>query len=169
MVGMMSMVLDSVLQGLKILFYKVPDVLCTQTATDRLVSFWYSIMCLSINLVMHLYLILFASRLHMGRRWFNAMDRSTIGGACQSTLRQHMLAQEDNPMDGGIIWFGFQNYPHMFAIQLSPWFTILSAWFTLVGWVFLILRLILGSWDVVDDSPHPRLHSRPVHDHPPKR
>ena len=23
-----------------------PDVLCTQTATDRLVSFWYSIMCL---------------------------------------------------------------------------------------------------------------------------
>jgi hypothetical protein len=22
-----------------------PDVLCTQTTTDRLVSFWYSIMC----------------------------------------------------------------------------------------------------------------------------
>jgi hypothetical protein len=58
-----------------------PDVLCTQTATDRLVSFWYSIMCFSINLVMHLYLILFASRLRMSRRWFNAMDRSTIGGA----------------------------------------------------------------------------------------
>jgi hypothetical protein len=32
-----------------------------------------------------------ASRLHMGRRWFNAMDRSVIGGASQSTLRQHML------------------------------------------------------------------------------
>jgi hypothetical protein len=70
-----------------------PDVLCTQTATDRLVSFWYSIM----------YLILSASRLRMGRRWFNAMDRSTIGGANQSTLRQHMLAQEDKPKDGGII------------------------------------------------------------------
>jgi hypothetical protein len=34
-----------------------PDVLCTQTATVRLVSFWYSIMCLCINLVMHLYLV----------------------------------------------------------------------------------------------------------------
>jgi hypothetical protein len=79
------------------------DVLCTQTATDRLVSFWYSIMCLSIYLVMHLYLVLFASRLRMGRRWFNAMDRSTIGGDSQSTLRQHMLAQEDKPMDDGII------------------------------------------------------------------
>jgi hypothetical protein len=32
----------------------------------------------------------------------------------------------------------------MLAIELSPWFTLLSAWFTLVGWVFLILRLILG-------------------------
>ncbi|KAL5647682.1 hypothetical protein ACJX0J_042037, partial [Zea mays] len=54
-----------------------PDVLCTQTAIDRLLSFW----------------------LRMGRRWFNAMDKSTIGGASQSTLRQHMLAQEDKPMD----------------------------------------------------------------------
>jgi hypothetical protein len=26
-----------------------PDVLCTQTATDRLVSFWYSIMCLILS------------------------------------------------------------------------------------------------------------------------
>jgi hypothetical protein len=34
-----------------------PDVLCTQMATDRLVSFWYSILCLSIYLVMHLYLV----------------------------------------------------------------------------------------------------------------
>jgi hypothetical protein len=34
-----------------------PDVLCTQTTIDRLVSFWYSIMCLCINLVMHLYLV----------------------------------------------------------------------------------------------------------------
>jgi hypothetical protein len=66
-------------------------------------EFLYSIMCLSINLVMHLYLVLFASRLRMGRRWFNAMDRSTIGGASQSTLRKHMLAYEDKPMDGGII------------------------------------------------------------------
>jgi hypothetical protein len=80
-----------------------PDVLCTQTATDRLVRFWCSIMCLSINLVMHLYLILFGSRIRMDRRWFNAMDMSTIGGASQLTLRQHMLAQEDKPMDGEII------------------------------------------------------------------
>jgi hypothetical protein len=34
-----------------------PDVLCTQIATDRLVSFWYSSMCLCINLMMHLYLV----------------------------------------------------------------------------------------------------------------
>jgi hypothetical protein len=33
------------------------DVLCTQTATDRLVSFWYSIMCLCINSMMQLYFI----------------------------------------------------------------------------------------------------------------
>jgi hypothetical protein len=33
------------------------DVLWTQTTTDHLVSFWYSIMCLCINLVMHLYLV----------------------------------------------------------------------------------------------------------------
>jgi hypothetical protein len=28
---------------------------------------------------------------------------STIRGASQSTLRQHMLAQEDKPINGGII------------------------------------------------------------------
>jgi hypothetical protein len=44
-----------------------------------------------------------ASRLCMDKRWFSAMDRTTIGGANQSTLRQHMLAQEDKPMDGEII------------------------------------------------------------------
>jgi hypothetical protein len=33
------------------------DVSCTQTAIDRLVSFWYSSICLCINLVMHLYLV----------------------------------------------------------------------------------------------------------------
>jgi hypothetical protein len=54
----------------------------------------FDIVCKGIG-VMHLYLILFASRLRMGR--------STIGGASQSTLRQHMLAQEDKPMDGEII------------------------------------------------------------------
>jgi hypothetical protein len=43
---------------------------------------------------------MFTSRLHMGRRWFSAMDMTTIGGASQLTLRQHMLAQEDKPMDG---------------------------------------------------------------------
>jgi hypothetical protein len=86
---------------------------------------------------------MFASRLRMGR--------TTIGGASQSTLRQHMLAQEDKPMDGESIWFGFQNYSHMLAIELSPWLTLLSAWFTLVGWVFFILQLILGCWDVMVD------------------
>jgi hypothetical protein len=35
----------------------------------------------------------------MDRRWFSAMGRTTIGGASQSTLRQHILAQEDKPMD----------------------------------------------------------------------
>jgi hypothetical protein len=81
----------------------------------------------------------------MGRRWFNAMGRITTGGASQSTLRQHMLAQEDISMDGESISFGFQSYAHMLAIVLSPWFTllhswftILSPWFTLVGWVFMI-------------------------------
>jgi hypothetical protein len=55
-------------------------------------------------------------------------------------------------MDGENISFGFQNYSHMLAIELSPWFTILTPWFTLVGWVFLILRLIQGaktSWSTV--------------------
>ena len=95
---------------------------------------------------------MFASKLRMDRRWFSAMDRTTIGGASQSTLRQHMLVQEDRPMDGESISFRFQNYSHMLAIELSPrfivlspWFVIISPWFTLVGWVFLILRLILGS------------------------
>jgi hypothetical protein len=62
----------------------------------------FDIVCKAIR-VMHLYLILFASRLRMGKRWFNAMGMSTIGGASQSTLRQHMLVQEDKSMDGGII------------------------------------------------------------------
>jgi hypothetical protein len=55
-------------------------------------------------------------------------------------------------MNGESISFRFQNYFHMLAIELSPWFTLLSLWFTiisplftLVGWVFLILPLILGS------------------------
>jgi hypothetical protein len=43
---------------------------------------------------------MFASRLRMGKRLFSAMDRTTIGEASQSTLEQHMLAQEDKPMDG---------------------------------------------------------------------
>jgi hypothetical protein len=116
------------------------------------------------------------------RRWLSpscrpsGMGRTTTGGASQSTLRHHMLAQEDKLMDSESIWFGFQNYSHMLAIEVSPWFTllnpwfiILSAWFTLVGWVFLILRLILGSWDIVDYSPRPRLRSRPILDHLPKR
>jgi hypothetical protein len=43
-----------------------PDVLCTQTATDHLVSFWYSIMCLCNNLVMHLYLVCLPSGVWAG-------------------------------------------------------------------------------------------------------
>jgi hypothetical protein len=34
-----------------------PYVLCTHKTTDRLVSFWYSIICLCINLLMDLYLV----------------------------------------------------------------------------------------------------------------
>jgi hypothetical protein len=60
-----------------------------------------------------------------GQEMVQPMDRSTIGGASQSTLRQHMLAQEDKPMDGGIIWFGFQNYPHMLV-----WFTESMIYYT---------------------------------------
>jgi hypothetical protein len=87
---------------------------------------------------------MFASRLRMGRRWFSAMCRTTTRGASQSSLRQHMLAQEDKPMDDESISFRFTNYSHVLAIELIPWFTILSPWFaiiipwfTLVGWVFL--------------------------------
>jgi hypothetical protein len=88
---------------------------------------------------------MFASRLHMGKRWLSAMGRIMTVGASQSTLRQHMVALEDKPMDGESISFGFQCYAHMFAIELSSWFTLLSPWLTLVGSVFLILQLILGS------------------------
>ena len=74
-----------------------------RSSSEFLVLYYvFDIVCKGIA-VMHLYLILFASRLRMGRKWFNAMDRSTIGGASQSTLRQHMLAQEDKPMGGEII------------------------------------------------------------------
>jgi hypothetical protein len=85
-----------------------PDVLCTQTATDRLVSFWYSYVFVH-QLDDAFIFGMFASRLHMGRRWLSAMGRTTTGGASQSTLRQHMLAQEDKPMDGESISFGFQS------------------------------------------------------------
>jgi uncharacterized membrane protein len=56
-----------------------------------------------------------------------------------------MLAQVDKPMDNESVSFGFRSYAHMLAIGLSPWFTLLSPWFTLVVWVFLNLRLTLGS------------------------
>ena len=62
----------------------------------------FDIVCKGIG-VMHFNLILFASRLRMGRRWFNAMGKSTIGGASKSTLTQHMLVKEDKLMDGEII------------------------------------------------------------------
>jgi hypothetical protein len=52
----------------------------------------------------------------MCRRWFSAMGKITTGGATQLTLRQHMLAQEDKPMDGKSISFGFRSYAHMLTI-----------------------------------------------------
>jgi hypothetical protein len=92
------------------------------------------------------------SRLHMGRKWFSAMGRTITRGDSQSTLRQRMLVQEDKPMYNKSISFGFWSYAHMLAIELSPWFTLLSPCFTLVGWMFLILWLTLGSLDIMDDS-----------------
>jgi hypothetical protein len=41
-------------------------------------------------------------------------------------------------MDSESISFGFQSYAHMLAIELSSWFTLLSPWFNVVGWVFLL-------------------------------
>jgi hypothetical protein len=49
---------------------------------------------------------MFASTLNMDKRWFNAMDMTMTGGANQLTLRQHMLTQEDKPMDDESILFG---------------------------------------------------------------
>jgi hypothetical protein len=69
---------------------------------------------------------MFASKIHMGRRWFSAIGRTMTGGASESTLRQLVVAQEDKPMDGENVSFGFRCYDHMLAIELSPWFTLLS-------------------------------------------
>jgi hypothetical protein len=68
-----------------------PNVLCTQTAIDCLVSFWYYYVFVH-QLGDALIYGMFASRLRMGRRWFSAMGRTTIREANQSTLRHHMLA-----------------------------------------------------------------------------
>jgi hypothetical protein len=145
--GRTPMDLEAYMQGHRDSDPQNPDVLCTQTATDCLVSFWYFSMCLCINLMVHLYLVCLPPSFILDRRWFSAMGSTMTGGASQLTVKQHMLAQEDNPMDGKSISFGFQSYAHIspwFSL-LSPWFTILSPWFTLVGLVFFILRLILGS------------------------
>jgi hypothetical protein len=49
-----------------------------------------------------------------------------------------MLVQEDKPMDGNNISFQILSYAHMLAI-------VPSLCFTIVGWVYLILQLTLGS------------------------
>jgi hypothetical protein len=46
-----------------------------------------------------------------------------FGEANQLTIRQHRLAQEDKPMDGESILFGFLSYAHMLTIVPSLWFT----------------------------------------------
>jgi hypothetical protein len=51
---------------------------------------------------------MFASRLHMGRRWFRAMGRTMTGGASQSTLRRHMLAQRASPWTVRVFHFDFK-------------------------------------------------------------
>jgi hypothetical protein len=65
------------------------------------------------------------------------MGRTMTGGANQLTLRQHMLAQEDKPMDGENISFNFE-------VMLMH-VIVMSMWFTPLGWVYLIHRLTLGS------------------------
>jgi hypothetical protein len=97
----------------------------------------------------------FFSRKHMGSRWLSIMGSVMTGGAIQLTQRQHMLAQEDKSMDGEGILFWFLSYAHMLVI-------VLSLWFTTVGWVYLILQLTLGRWDIKDDGIYHRLHIRLV-------
>jgi hypothetical protein len=77
-----------------------PDVLCTQTANQPFSEFLVLYYVFVHQLGDALIFGMFASTLRIGRRWFSAMGRTTTGGASQSTLRQHMLAQEDKPMDG---------------------------------------------------------------------
>jgi hypothetical protein len=73
-----------------------------------------------------------------------------------------MLMQEDKPMNGESISFVFLWYAHMLAV-------VRSLWFTHVGWIFLIRRLILGSRDVEDDDSYHRPSRHRVLDHPPRR
>jgi hypothetical protein len=61
-----------------------------------------------------------------------------VAGGKQLTLRQHMLAQEVMPMDNEIISFLFLSYVQMLMV-------VLSLWFTLVGWIYLILQMTIGS------------------------
>jgi hypothetical protein len=68
----------------------------------------------------------------------SGMGRTMTGGANQLTLRRHMLVQEDKLMDGESIAFQNLSYAHMLVI-------VVSLWFTIVGWVYLILRLTLVS------------------------
>jgi hypothetical protein len=65
----------------------------------------------------------FSFRQHLGSRWLSAMGGTMFGEANQLTIRQHRLAQEDKPMDGESILFGFLSYAHMLTIVPSLWFT----------------------------------------------
>jgi hypothetical protein len=66
------------------------------------------------------------------------MGRTMTEGANQLTQTRHMLAQEDKPIDSESTSFQILSYAHMLVI-------LPSIWFTTVGWVYLILRLTLGS------------------------
>jgi hypothetical protein len=48
------------------------------------------------------------------------VEHHGTGGPNQSTSRQHILAQEDNPMDGESISFRFLCNAIMLVIVLSP-------------------------------------------------
>jgi hypothetical protein len=74
----------------------------------------------------------------MGSKCLSTKGMTMVAGGKQLTLRQHMLAQEVMPMDNEIISFLFLSYVQMLMV-------VLSLWFTLVGWIYLILQMTIGS------------------------
>jgi hypothetical protein len=51
---------------------------------------------------------MFTSRIHMGRRWFSAIGRTTTRGAIESTLRQLVVVQEDKPWTVRVFHLDFE-------------------------------------------------------------